>query len=77
MNVCKNINLFITDSIIHVSSTTGILIKEYHNASLKGEIFEEYVTVVLSEEKNRKNQKNESYSLVNQVHINFKDFGIE
>jgi len=74
MNVCRNIDLFITDSIIHVSSTTGILIKEYNNAGLQGEIFEEYITVVLCEEKIKKNQKNESYSLVNQDHINLKGF---
>jgi hypothetical protein len=68
MNVCKNIEIFITDAIIHVSSTTGIIMRNYENNNeiTEGQLFEEYITVLLYEDaKNRKSTTNESYSVEN------------
>lgn len=68
MNVCRNLNIFITDAIIHVFSTTGILLDSYGNNSeiAKDQIFEEYITVLLYEDaKNRKRINIESYDVEN------------
>ena len=65
MNVCRNIDVFITDAIIHVFSTTGIRINNYgdKNEISEGQVFEEYITVLLYEDaKNRKSKTNELYS---------------
>jgi hypothetical protein len=66
MNVCRNLDIFITDAIIHIFSTTGIQKDSYgkNTEIAKGQIFEEYITVLLYEDtKNRKCITDELYSV--------------
>src|SRR5690606_24723692 len=68
MNVCRNLNIFITDAIIHIYSTTGIQVDSYGNNTeiAEGHIFEEFITVLLySDTKNRKSITDEFYTIEN------------
>jgi len=68
MNICRNIGIFITDSLIHVFSKTNLWFeRQSKNKEPNGELYEDFITVLLYEKnKLRRREINETYTIDNQ-----------